>query len=199
MDHPFPKSYEAIMQKLGVDAFCALIAKPGRFHNNAERIINAADYFVQKHKGYIPPDITIQELSTLHGVGYKTANILITSAFQRVDGIPSDVHVICWCQLLGWNHRRVTYGDQYSKFLESWLPKKEWGHINPLFSALGQSLQKAETRDKVLELATTHLSKDLVAIMKTIAKKNVNHISNKSGCICYYSFFFCSFCSITIS
>lgn len=126
-----------LVNQFGVDGYCALLAPSGRYYQNAERILNAADYFVQRHHGRIPKDISIVELCSLLGVGYKTANIVVTTAFQRIDGIPSDMHVIRWSALLGWTKDNIS-GVECSKALEQWLPKNRWGSINPLFGALGQ-------------------------------------------------------------
>ena len=77
----------------GMDAMCSLLSESGRFYKNTERIVNAAKYFQQKYNGTIPPDLTIFELTTLIGNGYKTACIFLEAAFDRVDGIPADIHV----------------------------------------------------------------------------------------------------------
>ena len=63
---------------------------------NVERIVNASDYFMQSHNGIIPHNISVLELASLHGVRYKMANIVITSAFYCVEGIPSNIHVLRW-------------------------------------------------------------------------------------------------------
>jgi endonuclease-3 len=141
------------VDKFGVDSFCSLLSESGRFYQNAERILNAAEYFVQRHHGRIPNDITIPELCSLHGVGYKTANIVLTTCFKRMDGIPSDIHVMRWCSLLGWNS--LLTGLECSKSIEQWLPKNRWGSINPLFGCFGQLLTAKKTRLKMLEIVHT--------------------------------------------
>jgi endonuclease III len=71
-----------IVQNYGAEFFCSLLAEGGHYYQNAERILNAADYFVQKHNGKVPSTISINELCTLLGVGYKNANIVVTMAFS---------------------------------------------------------------------------------------------------------------------
>ena len=78
----------------GVHCLCSIFSEAGHFYQTVKWIINAADYFIAHHNGQVPSNVTVQELSTLHGVGYRTANIIITTAFDRVDGIPSDIHVL---------------------------------------------------------------------------------------------------------
>jgi endonuclease III len=139
-----------IVQKYGVDSFCSLLAEGGRYYQNAERILNAADYFVQKHNGKVPSTIPINELCTLLGVGYKTANIVVTMAFRRMDGIPSDIHVLRWANLLGWTSTK-TDGLQCSKSIEHWLPVQWWPFVNPVFGSFGQLLTSSR-RKEVLRL-----------------------------------------------
>ena len=112
-----------IAQQYGMDALCSIFSESGRYYQNTERIVNAADYFCQRHHGKIPNDITIYELTTLYGIGYKTACIVIKTAFQRVDSIPSDIHVIRWSEHLGWVPKGVT-GCHVPKFSNLGCPLK---------------------------------------------------------------------------
>jgi endonuclease-3 len=156
-----------IVGRYGSDAFCALLSESGRYYQNAERIMNAADYFVLRHKGRIPEDISVNELCTLLGVGYKTANIVVTTAFRRVDGIPSDIHVIRWATLLGWCPPKSD-GLKCSKILESWLPKSTWESINPVFGAFGQLLVSDKRMD-LLFLVNQHPSKYIQNLFRKAA------------------------------
>jgi endonuclease-3 len=139
-----------IVENYGMDCFCSLLSQTGRFYQNAERVVNAADYFVKFHKGHIPRNISIDELCSLLGVGYKTANIVVSTAFGRVEGIPSDIHVIRWVYILGWIPNLLD-GYRCSKMLEHWIPKQNWACANPLFGAMGQLLSMHETRALLLK------------------------------------------------
>jgi endonuclease III len=164
-----------IIQEYGLDTFCCLLSESGRYYQNAERILNAADYFVQRHKGIVPSSITIEELCSLYGVGYKTANVVVTTAFHRVDGIPSDVHVLRWCTMLGWSYTNDGY--ECSKLLESWLPRSKWESINPVFGAFGQ-LMVSDKQHELLCLARQHPSKavrQLFIKASGVYKKADNH------------------------
>ena len=143
-----------IAEKYGMDALYCLLSESGRYYQNTERIVNAADYFIQKHNGTIPKEITIHELITLNGIGYKTACIILESAFGRVDGIPADIHVIRWSAAFGWVPPNLN-GLATSKHLQSWVPKDKWSYINPLFGALGQHSATIHKRTNLL----TRLSK----------------------------------------
>ena len=159
-----------VSQRIGMDAFCALISPVGRFHQNAERIVHAASYFVVKHKGRIPSDISIGELTSLFGIGYKTAQIIVSSAFGRMDGIPSDVHVIRWCEALKWVPPLANDGLLCSKCIEQWLPKSKWHLINPLFGAFGQLIQNPDTRPPLLSLLEEKASDLLKSVFLKMLK-----------------------------
>ena len=88
----------------GVDCLCSIFSEAGHFYQNLEQIINVADYFIAHHNTQVPSNITVQDLSTLHSVGYKTANIVVTTTFDRVDRIPSDIHVLRWALFLDGHH-----------------------------------------------------------------------------------------------
>ena len=142
-----------IAQQFGMNAFCSLLSESGLYYNNTERIVNAADYFCQYHGGKIPEDITIYELTKLHGIGYKTACIVIEEAFHRVDGIPADIHVIRWADHLSWTPTGIV-GIACSKVLESWLPQDKWYAINPLFGAFGQHCSTIDSKSKIIAALT---------------------------------------------
>lgn len=159
-----------IVEQYGVDSLCSLMSGTGRFYQNTERIVNAADYFIQCHKGTIPEDVTIPELCSLLGVGYKTANIVVTTAFKRIDGIPSDIHVIRWSAILGWTTSASLNGLECSKQLEQWLPKSYWGSINPLFGSLGQLITGARTRKKVFSVISALNDTRILQLFKDVYK-----------------------------
>ena len=181
-----PRGVIELVNQFGVDGYCALLAPSGRYYQNAERILNAADYFVQRHHGRIPKDISITELCSLLGIGYKTANIVVTTAFHRMDGIPSDMHVICWSALLGWTKDNIS-GLECSKSLEQWLPKDRWGSINPLFGALGQLLSGRVSSQKLFCIVKRCCNAHMLRLFQKAKKeysrrkapKTLNKISNK--------------------
>ena len=167
-----------VAERFGVDSICSLLSESGRFYQNTERILNAADYFVQKHKGRIPIDISVQELCSLLGVGYKTANIVVTTAFRRIEGIPSDIHVIRWSVLLGWITNHSMNGLECSKAIEQWLPKSYWGSINPLFGAFGQLLSSSAS-ERVLDIVQTVGSGNAILLFRR-AKEEYTRQKNNS-------------------
>ena len=149
-----------VVKQYGPDSLCCLMSQSGRYYQNVERILNAASYFVERHGGRIPATITTKELCTLLGVGYKTANIVITTSFGRVEGIPSDIHVIRWAKALGWSSCTHSWKDGLycSKEMERWLPKDKWVVINPLFGAFGQLLRVSQRRQTLMDIVKQNCS-----------------------------------------
>jgi endonuclease III len=160
-----------VLRKYGPDSLCSLLSESGRYYQNAERIINAASYFVDRHGGRIPTTISINELCTLLGVGYKTANIVITTSFGRVEGIPSDIHVLRWAKALGWSSTPSwNNGLHCSREMERWLPKGKWVTINPLFGVFGQLLRHRVHRETVINVVKDHCTQRVQLLFNTACK-----------------------------
>jgi endonuclease III len=69
----------------------AIIQSTGFFRNKAKSIRESAADIVQKHGGNVP--VTMDELTSLRGVGRKTANVVLGNAFSQNVGIVVDTHV----------------------------------------------------------------------------------------------------------
>ena len=67
------------------------VRQTGFFRNKAKAVINCSKAIVEKHGGEVPR--TMDELTTLPGVGRKTANVVLGNAFQTPVGIVVDTHV----------------------------------------------------------------------------------------------------------
>jgi endonuclease-3 len=67
-----------------------LIQSTGFFRNKARNIIRCCQQLIEKHDAQVPA--TMEELVHLHGIGRKTANVILGNAFAK-PGIPVDTHV----------------------------------------------------------------------------------------------------------
>jgi endonuclease-3 len=67
------------------------VKQTGFFRNKAKAVINCAKAIVEKHGGEVPR--TIDELIALPGVGRKTANVVLSNAFETPVGVVVDTHV----------------------------------------------------------------------------------------------------------
>ena len=81
-----PKS---ILQ-LGLTGLKQEIRTIGLYNNKAKNIIKTCEYLISKHKGRVPKDR--EALEKLPGVGRKTANVILNTAFSKPT-IAVDTHV----------------------------------------------------------------------------------------------------------
>jgi endonuclease-3 len=99
-----------------------LIQSTGFFRNKAKSLIGMARGLVDNHNGQVPR--TLDELVHLPGVGRKTANVVLGTAFGIPSGVVVDTHVERISKLLG-----LTAGKNavtIEQDLMQVLPKKEW-------------------------------------------------------------------------
>ena len=80
---------EAILD-LGLDELKSYIRTIGLFNNKAENIIKTCRILVDEHGGEVPR--TREELEKLPGVGRKTANVILNTAFGEPT-IAVDTHI----------------------------------------------------------------------------------------------------------
>jgi len=99
-----------------------VVRSTGFFRSKAANLIGMAQGLVEKHGGELPR--TLEELTALPGVGRKTANVLLGTAFGIPSGVVVDTHVKRISNLLG-----LTESDnpeQIERDLMGLLPREEW-------------------------------------------------------------------------
>jgi endonuclease-3 len=111
---------------------------PVSFYRVKAKTIHAIcrDLF-ERFRGKVPS--TIEDLLTLPGVGRKTANIVVTLAFEK-PGIAVDVHVHRISNRLG--YVRTKTPDDTEMALRRKLPAEYWIVFNDLLVTYGQNLCK---------------------------------------------------------
>ena len=78
------------MLALGVDGLKSYIKTIGLFNAKAENAIKTCQILIEKHNSVVPE--TREELEALPGVGRKTANVVLNTAFRQV-AIAVDTHI----------------------------------------------------------------------------------------------------------
>lgn len=76
-----------------------VIRSTGFFRAKAKSLLGCARGLVDRHGGEVPT--TLEELVRLPGVGRKTANVVLGSAFGITSGVVVDTHVGRICRRLG--------------------------------------------------------------------------------------------------
>ena len=67
------------------------IRSTGFFRNKTKSILGMAQALVERHGGTVPD--TMEALTVLPGVGRKTANVVLGTAFGKNEGVVVDTHV----------------------------------------------------------------------------------------------------------
>ena len=105
-----------------------LIRSTGFYKNKAKSIKNNAQTLIEKFGGEVPR--TIEELTTLGGVGRKTANVVLGNAFG-IPGLVVDTHVTRLSNRMG-----LVKGEDAVKIeheLMEIVDKKDWTDLAHLF------------------------------------------------------------------
>ena len=99
------------------------IIKPlGFFRNKAENIRGFAKKLIEDFDGELPQ--TLDEMTSLPGVGRKTANVVLGTWYGLSTGVVVDTHVKRISNLLGLVDTKNA--DIIERELNQVLPKKEW-------------------------------------------------------------------------
>lgn len=112
----------------------------GFFHNKAKNIIGCCKKLVEDFDGEVPSDIDL--LTTLPGVGRKTANV-IRGNIYKIPSVVVDTHVLRISNRLGF----VNTNDpvKAERELMRVVDKDYWLYINHWFMAFGRTICKAPT------------------------------------------------------
>jgi endonuclease-3 len=109
---------------------------PVGFYRTKARVLHrVCRDLLERFDGRVPSDL--DALLTLHGVGRKTANLVVTFAFG-LPGICVDTHVHRISNRLGFVRTRTP--DETEQALRRRLPRRHWIGLNDLLVAFGQNL-----------------------------------------------------------
>jgi endonuclease-3 len=112
------------------------IHSTGFYKNKARSIIGSAKKILVEFNGRVPD--TMEGLTSLPGIGRKTANVILSSGFGIVAGIVVDTHVIRLSQRLGLTKNRDAV--KIEQDLMEVVPKKEWGIFSHLLILHGRKV-----------------------------------------------------------
>ena len=118
------------------------IRSTGFYHNKAKNIIAAAGQLLTQYGGVVPSDI--ESLTSLAGVGRKTANVVRTHIFH-IPSIVVDTHVKRVSNLLGLVKEEDPVKIEFE--LMKLFPKEHWGRYNTQVIAHGRTVCKARRPD----------------------------------------------------
>lgn len=122
--------------KADVAEFEKDIHSTGFYRNKTKNIIGSAKMIVEKFGSKVP--CTMEDLITLHGVARKTANIVLTEAYGKVEGIAVDTHVLRLSLRLGLSQN--SNAEKVEKDLMKITPKEDWGKVSNLLIMHGRNV-----------------------------------------------------------
>jgi len=118
----------------------------GLYKNKAKNIKFASQYMLDKFNGRVPK--TIPDITSLRGVGRKTANVVLGNAYGIVEGIAVDTHVKRLSQKYGFTKHNDP--NKIEQDLMRLFDKKDWFKVTYLLIDHGRNLRKTK-KDFILE------------------------------------------------
>lgn len=115
-----------------------IVRSTGFYRNKAKNIKAAASDICKKHNGEVPN--SMEQLSSLAGVGRKTANVVLGNAYG-VPGMVVDTHVTRLSNRLGLAKGKDAV--KLEKVLEEVIEKKDWIDFSHLLIHHGRATCKA--------------------------------------------------------
>ncbi|RJP74711.1 MAG: endonuclease III [Candidatus Abyssobacteria bacterium SURF_17] len=112
--------------KVSQEEFEQEIRSTGFYRNKTKSIRGACKMLVEQFGSEIPR--TMEEMLQLPGVARKTANIVLSHAYDVVEGIAVDTHVKRLSERLGFS--KNTDPDKIEADLCALFPRKEWKMVS---------------------------------------------------------------------
>ena len=139
------KKYKTVRDfaKADPNQFTKEISSVSFYRNKAKAIIASAQKIEKEFGGKVPR--TVEELTSLPGIAYKTANVVLGELYEIWEGIPTDTHVKRFA------HRfdlvDSTDLTKISKELEALVSKKDWKYVNNGLVLYGRYICKAHPHE----------------------------------------------------
>lgn len=113
-----------------------VIRSTGFFRSKAKNLIGMATALVERHAGEVPQ--TMEELTTLPGVGRKTANVILGNAFGQNAGVVVDTHVTRLSNRLGLTTQKDPVKIEAD--LMQLFPREQWTLLSHLLIDHGRAV-----------------------------------------------------------
>jgi endonuclease-3 len=116
------------------------IRSSGFYRRKADAIQSMAQTLVKDYEGKVPDNM--EDLLKLKGVARKTANIVLSGAFNKIEGIAVDTHVNRLSKRLGLSIEKSRNKVEVDLMLL--FPKKKWWAVNYLLISHGRKVCQAK-------------------------------------------------------
>ncbi len=131
------------MSKANLPELEQLIRSTGFYKNKAKSILESSKILVEKFNSQMPK--TIEELTSLKGVGRKTANVVLGSAFGINAGVVVDTHAGRLSRRIGFT--KQTDPVKVEQDLMKIVPQKDWTLFSHLLVFHGRARCPARKPD----------------------------------------------------
>jgi endonuclease-3 len=129
-------STPAAVAKLPLPTLERLIYPVSFYRNKARHVRAACQMLVERFAGRVPA--TMEELTSLPGVGRKTANLVLILAFKSRQNICVDIHVHRISNRLGWVSTETP--EETEQALYRVVPRRWWPLVNLYLVTWGQNV-----------------------------------------------------------
>jgi endonuclease III len=127
----------------GSEEVAGLIDSVTYYNSKAEYITESCERIVNEHDGEVPD--TMAALTELHGVGRKTANVVLQHGHDVVEGVVVDTHAQRLSRRLGLteNERPAAIEEDLMEL----VPRENWKALTHLFIEHGRAVCTARSPD----------------------------------------------------
>ena len=139
--YPTPEA----LSQASLESVETIITPINFYQNKAKYIINCAKILIEKYDGKVPHNI--DDLTSLSGVGRKTANVFLSEVGN--DGIGVDTHLSYISQKLGWTNNSKP--EKIEEDLKKLFSKKNWNKVNPTAVRFGKTYANRNEKDRLLQ------------------------------------------------
>lgn len=139
--YPTPEA----LSQASLESVETIITPINFYQNKAKYIINCSKILIEKYDGKVPHNI--DDLTSLSGVGRKTANVFLSEVGN--DGIGVDTHLSYISQKLGWTNNSKP--EKIEEDLKKLFSKKNWNKVNPTAVRFGKTYTNRNEKDRLLQ------------------------------------------------
>ncbi len=117
-----------------------LISSISFYRNKAKHIKECSIQIIENYNGIVPNEM--EDLTTLSGIGRKSANVIMLEAFNKCEGIAVDTHALRLSNRLGLSKEKEA--SKVEQDLLKKIPKKYWPLMNHLLVYHGRAICTAQ-------------------------------------------------------
>lgn len=134
------------LNRLNPEELTKLLRPVGFYKTKARHLKTLTKRLLTDFRAEVPQ--TIEDLTSLPGIGRKTANIVLGRAFN-IPAIGVDTHVHRLANALGWVKTKIP--EETEKELADTVPEKYWIIINQYFVSIGQQYRSKKQLEQFLK------------------------------------------------